>query len=219
MNLNKNKWIRARSTEQKGQRIKEIVSATERLYKKYNYEEITFVQIAKEAGFTRSNLYRYFKTKEEIFLEFLKADVRLWKKDLFNNYKGTKLYSIDNFTEIWVETILINRRLISLFSILYEHLEKHTTYNALLGFKKSFNEDYVQIVDHLNKCLENCTIDKISKFLNLQAALSVGLYQMTDLSSTQNAILQLPEFAHFRTDIRKSLYDGVKLILSGLIEN
>jgi len=217
--MKNNKWIRARSDEQKEHRILEIVSATERLYEKYNYEELTFVQIAKEAGFTRSNLYRYFKTKEEIFLEFLKSDVQLWKKDLFNNYGVTKLYSIDNFTEIWVDTLLHNGRLISLFSILYEHLEKHASYQSLLDFKKSFNEDFIQIVDHLTKCLENWTTEKMSKFLNLQAALSIGLYQMTDLSNTQKEILQLPEFVHFRTDMRDSLLNGVNLILSGLIEN
>jgi len=37
-----------------------------------SFEEITFVLIAKEAQFTRSNLYKYFNSKEEIFLEFIK---------------------------------------------------------------------------------------------------------------------------------------------------
>jgi len=211
-------WIRARSAEQKEQRIQEIVSATERLFKNSNYEEITFVQIAKEAEFTRSNLYRYFKSKEEIFLEFLKADVQIWKEDLFINFISEKYYSINDFSEIWVETLLNNKRLISLFSILYEHLEKHAAYQSLLNFKNSFNEDFIQIVDHLKMCLENSTSEKISTFLNLQAALSIGLYQMTDISSTQKKILELPEFAHFRTDIRESLFYGIKLILSGLVK-
>jgi len=59
-------WVRARSDEQIEQRINEIVDATARLYEENRFEDITFAMIAKEANFTRSNLYRYFQTKEEI---------------------------------------------------------------------------------------------------------------------------------------------------------
>ena len=53
-------WKRARSDKHKEHRISEIVAATARLYKKHSFEEITFSSIAKEAKFTRSNLYKYF---------------------------------------------------------------------------------------------------------------------------------------------------------------
>jgi AcrR family transcriptional regulator len=33
--------------------------------------------IAREAGFTRSNLYRYFTTREEIFLTLFTADFEI----------------------------------------------------------------------------------------------------------------------------------------------
>ena len=59
-------WERARSEEQIEYRVNEILKATAKLYEEHRFEEITFVMIAKEAGFTRSNLYRYFKTKEDI---------------------------------------------------------------------------------------------------------------------------------------------------------
>ena len=49
-------WKRARSEEQKRQRISEIVGATARLYKKYRFEEISFARIAKEAGFSPESL-------------------------------------------------------------------------------------------------------------------------------------------------------------------
>jgi hypothetical protein len=39
------KWQRARSEEQKQQRISEIVNATARLYKKHSFEEISLLFI------------------------------------------------------------------------------------------------------------------------------------------------------------------------------
>ena len=49
-------WQRARSGEQKQQRISEIVGTTAPLYRKHSLEAIGFFLIAREAGFTRSDL-------------------------------------------------------------------------------------------------------------------------------------------------------------------
>lgn len=212
-------WIRARSDEQKEQRIREIVSATERLYEKSSYEEITFVQIAKEAGFTRSNLYKYFKTKEEIFLECLKYDVKLWKKDLLNNFNKDGYYSIDEFAGIWIEVIQNNKRLIELISILYIHLEKEASYDTLLNFKESYSEVSQKMVEHLVNKIKGLTYKKVIDFVSLQSALGIGLFQMTDLSDNQLKVLEKPEYSHYKIDFKDRFTKSVKYILEGLIEN
>lgn len=212
-------WIRARSDEQKGQRISEIVSATEQLYQKYGYEEITFVQIAKEAGFTRSNLYKYFKSKEEIFLEFLKHDIKLWTKDLKTNYSKDGYCSINEFTEIWVDTLQKNSRLIELISILYLHLEKEASYDTLLDFKKSFHQKFQPIVERLSQQIKGFSTDKVAEFLNIQAALGIGLFQMTNLSVNQLKVLENPKFKHFKTDFRSTYTKSLKYIIEGLINH
>ena len=67
--MSKNNWIRARSKEQIEQRIEAILDAAGTVFQNVPYEKVTMLMIAKEAGSSRSNLYRYFKTREEIFLE------------------------------------------------------------------------------------------------------------------------------------------------------
>jgi AcrR family transcriptional regulator len=215
--MKKNKWIRARSSEQKEQRIQEIVSATERLYKKFSYEEITFVQIAKEAGFTRSNLYKYFKSKEEIFLEFIIYDSKIWKENLVTEFEDNRIYSIDEFAETWVNLFNKNKRLIELISILYLHLEKEASYDSLLNFKKSFTGTLSEIFEHLNGKIAGFTSEKIMEFINLQAITGIGLYQMTDMSENQKNILELPEFAHFKVDFKQKYIQSIKYILEGLL--
>lgn len=212
-------WIRARSDEQKEQRITEIVSATERLYNKLRYEEISFVKIAKEGGFTRSNLYKYFKSKEEIFLEFIKHDVKLWEKDLLNNLDKDGYYSTDKFAEIWVDILQKNKRLIELISILYIHLEKEASYDSLLNFKESFSEVFQQMAEHLINKIEGLSFEKVIEFVNLQSALGIGLYQMTDLSDNQIKVLEKPEYSHYKIDFQDRFTKSVKYILEGLINN
>ena len=118
-------WERARTEEQKELRIAEILAATERLYDKYEFEEITFVLIAEEANFTRSNLYKYFNSKEEIFLEFVQYDIKKYVKSLVKSFRFNKDYSVDEFVSIWVKTLVKHKRLLDLIGILFSSLERN----------------------------------------------------------------------------------------------
>ena len=93
-------WQRARSEEQKQQRVSEIIDATARLYKKHSFEEITFASIAKELKFARSNLYKYFNSKEEIFFEFLKHDIIIWRQDIVAILQKKKGCSVGEFASV-----------------------------------------------------------------------------------------------------------------------
>ena len=107
-------WVRARSDEQIEQRINEILEATARLYEENRFEEITFVMIADEAGFTRSNLYRYFQTKEDIFLELMKQDIAIWRADALESFADGN-FSLREVAEVSVDLILKHKRMVKLF--------------------------------------------------------------------------------------------------------
>ena len=49
-------------------RKNEIVSACRRLYETMSFKEITLKEIGQQTSFTRTSIYNYFETKEEIFL-------------------------------------------------------------------------------------------------------------------------------------------------------
>ena len=66
-------FTRARSSEQKEERMEEIKRAAERQFSQRTYQSITLSTIAEELSWSRANLYKYVTSKEEIFLE-LSAD-------------------------------------------------------------------------------------------------------------------------------------------------
>lgn len=61
-------YQRARTDEQKGQRLADILDATEGLLDERHYREITMTSIANKLGFSRANLSHYVHSKEEILL-------------------------------------------------------------------------------------------------------------------------------------------------------
>ena len=177
-------WIRARSEEQIEQRINEILGATARLYGSRRFEEITFVMIAQEADFTRSNLYRYFGTKEEIFLELLRHDMGVWRMEVLSAFSG-KQFSIDDFAGTWIGLLVENRRMIKLCTILYTALEPNVSLQALTAFKRATLEEFGVLTESLIQSFPFLTPDTAFEFLFAQLSLAIGAYPMMDLTEKQ----------------------------------
>ena len=70
------------SPELTNARREEIINACEELYKTKSFKEITLKDIGNATSFTRTSIYNYFQTKEEIFLALLQRENELWIADL-----------------------------------------------------------------------------------------------------------------------------------------
>ena len=210
-------WERARTKEQKEQRIAEIIEATARLYENHSFEEITLVSIAKEAKFTRSNLYKYFDSKEEIFFEFLKHDIVLWRQDLVKNFQKRKAYTIAEFASIWTTVQVRHKRMVRLIPILYDYLEKKASVESLIDFKRMAKDELILLSELLCRLFPQLSTQKAAEFLNMQLAASIGLYKMTNLSEAQKEVLAYHEFEHLRVDYEPYLKQSVEYLLHGLL--
>ena len=63
-------------------RREEIIDACAALYETMSLREITIKLIGARTRFTRTSLYNYFETKEEIFLAPLRREYEAWPADL-----------------------------------------------------------------------------------------------------------------------------------------
>lgn len=210
-------WVRARSDEQIEQRVNEIVDATARLYEANRFEDITFAMIAKEANFTRSNLYRYFQTKEEIFLELTKHDIAEWRKDVLENFTGN-YRSLYEASEAWVNLALKRKRMVNLFTILFTLLEENSSLEVLTEFKKNLAEEISVIAQFLSRVLPFPSVDAASEFVSIQSSLIIGSYPMLDLTSKQKEAMQAVAMETDSAYYNKRLVHAVEWLLRGSIE-
>ena len=56
-------------------RKEEIINACEKLYENNSFKDITIKSIGEETTFSRTSIYNYFQTKEEIFLALFKKRI------------------------------------------------------------------------------------------------------------------------------------------------
>ncbi|HTK62245.1 MAG TPA: TetR family transcriptional regulator [Pseudonocardia sp.] len=69
---------RARSPEQKAQRRAAILDAAARLGASNGVRRVSLGDIARSVGLTKSNVLRYFETREDIYLQLTAAGYRDW---------------------------------------------------------------------------------------------------------------------------------------------
>lgn len=211
-------WVRARSDDQIEQRLSEIIDATARLYEKNRFEDISFATIAKEANFTRSNLYRYFETKEEIFLELIKYDITNWRKDILETFAAYQFTSAQAFAKTWVDLSMKHQRMTKLFTILYTLLEEKSSLEALTAFKKKVMEELGMVAEFLSKALPFPSIEAATNFLLVQLSLSIGAYPMIDLTEKQRIAMNNVGMVSDPQYFKDIFISAITYMLEGLIK-
>lgn len=75
-------FLRARRPEQKQQRRESILAAARRLALEHGVRRVTLGSVADAVGLAKSNVIRYFGTREEIFLVLAAEDWQEWRNEV-----------------------------------------------------------------------------------------------------------------------------------------
>lgn len=130
-------YQRARSPEQKAERMDAIMDAAEALFRELPYHEINMGLIAKELGWSRSNLYKYAATQEEVFLALHSRANRVFLKDVVVTLADTPM-SNRRFAEGWAEAADRHPEFLRYQDILIAIIESNASLERLVEFKRAF---------------------------------------------------------------------------------
>ncbi len=148
-------YLRARTKEQFDERKKEIIKAMDTLYLKKELNNIYLKDISLMTHLSRTAIYFYYKSKEEILLDslynhFIKLDDGLEK---LINKNLTKKEIIDSIADLFEENIII----LKIMSSNLEEIERSTTLENLIILKtefKRFEECFFKLVNEINNKLD-----------------------------------------------------------------
>ena len=93
------------SEELTNARKEEIINACASLYETMGFKDITIRDIGAETSFTRTSIYNYFQTKEEIFLALLRREHIAWIKDLEKIIAENDTLSASGFADALARTL------------------------------------------------------------------------------------------------------------------
>ena len=147
-------FIRARSAEQKEQRLSEIKGAVRRQFADRPYHEITLTTIADELGWSRANLYKYVSTKEEVFLLITADELDAYFDALLAALPEGCGLSPTTIAEVWAGIANAHQEYFRLGDLLSTIIETNVGVERLAEFKRNYygcvatmRERLPQIVD------------------------------------------------------------------------
>ena len=124
------------SREETKKKREEIVDACSKLYETMAYKDITIKEIGRFTSFTRTSIYNYFATKEEIFLELLMRDFRSWIEDLDSIPAKGELLTIDEAADGLAGSLARRVRMLGLLSMSLADMQDNCRMENLIEFKR-----------------------------------------------------------------------------------
>jgi len=207
---------RARSDEQKDIRIKQIVTGAMSLYEKSPYDQITMAAIAETLSFTRANLYKYFSTKEEIFLYALTEEMQLWIEDLNVTFENIGYLEKKEFSKLWVKCLCRHENFMLLYSISATIIEKNVSADKLLEYKNICKTNGQTLEGIVKKHMEEISNKQLKLFVDYQFAYMVGVYPRTNQKELSKDIIEEDENNFSMDQFETAFVKFLRVILKGM---
>lgn len=210
-------WQRARTDERRLERKVAIYAAAYSLFKSHGYNDISFNGIAAEAGFTKSNMYRYFSSKEDIFLNVFLELFEVWFNDcLARLQKLKKKPPLNRFAKLWVDVYLAHPEFLDLIPMLFTSLEQNSSYEQLIKFKQRSKELLYTLSTEIGRIYPDVHGEKAFRFLSLSFAATSNYWAGSKQNDALQRVYALDEFKELRPDFKYDLSNSIEVIVRGL---
>ncbi len=201
------------SEELTAARKDEIINACEKLYKTLSFKEITLNKISAETSFTRTSIYNYFQTKEEIFLALLQREYELWNADLNKIMRKFPTLSKDEFADKIARSLEKRKQLLKIMSMNHYDLESSSRPERLAEFKTAYGESLRTVMNCLEQFFPEMPPEEKQGFLYTFFPFMFGIYPYTFVTKKQRAAMQKAGVNYAFMSIYEIVFNCVKRLL------
>ena len=170
-------------------RKEEIVNACAALYETMGFREITLNAIGKQTSFTRTSIYNYFHTKEEIFLALLQREHEAWIADMRGIFAEPAMPA-SAFAEAFAHALEGRGCMLKLMSMNLYELEGNSRMENLVAFKAVYAGAMKALICCLEKFFPGMTAGEIQEFVYAFFPFLFGVYPYTTATEKQRAAME-----------------------------
>lgn len=212
--MNQPIFQRARTPEAKAARRAAILAAASAVLAREGLEGTTLNAIATEAGVVKSNLYRYFESREEILMRLLTKDLQEVSGQL-SSLLATPHPPVE-IAAILASGLSANPRLCLLISITASTLEHNISTQTLREIKRDMVVSLSSTAAALRHGLSGLDQPAAENAVHVLFALTAGLWPLSAPGPALKALYADVEFARFDQDFEQVLAQAFGTMLKGL---
>ena len=201
------------SAELTNARREEIISACEKLYQTMSFKEITLKDIAGATSFTRTSIYNYFQTKEEIFLALMQKEYERWVEELDAMASDYTTMSAEAFSSMLAHSLEKRSMLLKLLSMNHFDMEENSRPECLVDFKRAYGAS----IEAMRRCLVKFFPDMDERarqgFLYAFMPFLYGIYPYTTVSSKQRQAMAEAKLDFVYMSVYDLSYNSIRTLL------
>ena len=171
-------------------RKEEIIQACAKLNETMSFKEITIKEIGAVTSFTRTSIYNYFETKEEIFLALLQQEYELWVEAMNAVMEQKETMTRDELARTLACTLTDRPRLLRLLSMNLYEMEANSRPERLAEFKVAFGASLKTVERMLEKYVSEMDQSDRQQFLYTFFPFIYGIYPYTSVTEKQKEAME-----------------------------
>jgi AcrR family transcriptional regulator len=208
---------RARRPEQKAQRRQAILAAASALLESHGLDGVSLAAIARDAGLVKSNLYRYFESREELLMWLLLADLQAAVDEIAGALAPPGGVRTAAAVAGTIAAAYASRpRLCLLASRMASVLEHNISEERLIAFKQAVAVEVAKAAAALRAARPDIAeADALRAVLAVHTLVS-GLWPAANPPPGLGRVLERPEFRAFRVDFAAVLAADMATFIRGL---
>lgn len=191
----------------------EIIKACEELYEETSFKDITIKGIGEQGKFSRTSIYYYFQTKEEIFLALFKKEYENWIKDLEELYSENEELTKENFADKLAKTIEKRTNLLKLLSMNMYDMEENSRIEELIKFKTAYGKSVEMVRKCIDKFFKSMSEEEKDKFIFSFFPFMYGIYPYAEVTEKQKKAMEKAKVPFKFQTIYEITYNGLLKLL------
>ena len=206
----KRDWQRARRPEQKQERVDAILAAAARLLDEEGLEGTGLNAIARTAGISKPNVYRYFESREAILLAVLLREADAWAKALTKRLSPLAGQAdIPGIASAFAATLVRRRRFCELFQAVASVLEHNVSRETVVEYKRDFLRIADPVVRAFQAALPALSLEEALQALGVLVMSATGVWPHAHPPAVLREVMAEPEFEGLKLELVRSFLDHV----------
>lgn len=210
-------YQRARHPAQKEERRVALVKAAERLLRERgDVRAFTLTELAREAGMAKSNVYRYFHTRESLLLELLEDQWQVWLEGFTLERAAGGTQELPTFCAHVAESLGRRTLLCTLMAALPSVLEQNASVETVRAFKSNSLDFVGTVAELFHASCPQLSVAEYEELVHLLFLVQISLWSFAHPAPPAKEALQDPSLAAFRRDFSRDLGHTLLLLARGI---
>jgi AcrR family transcriptional regulator len=213
---------RARTDQQREHRRQTILSAAAEMLRQMPVAELSLNELSRRVGLAKSNVLRYFETREAVLLELYDSVWMAWLGRLDGllppaGAAGDTRQRYERIAAVLADSLVADPLLCELISVSASVLERNVSPQVARRYKLSSIANTERMASQLHAALPELSADGAWRAAAGILLTVGGLWPLTNPTEAMLRAYEDPELAHVRLDFRTALEEVLSVIIAGCL--